>query len=108
MQINRIQNNNINSKGQFIENKALQKLKAGLTSEQADTVQKHIKYIKNINDDKIFVYDTLTVGRKIISKIHIMDKSGHLIKMPLFIDFGENPVNIFEQMSNWYKQIIKK
>jgi hypothetical protein len=37
-----------------------------------------------------------------------MDLNGYLIKLPLFIDFGENPVNIFEQMGNWYKHLIKK
>ena len=108
MQINRVQNNNINFKGQFIENEALRKLKTGLTSAQVDTVEKYIKDIEKINDNKTFVYDSLTIGNKIISKIHIMSIHGYLIKQPLFVEFGENPVNIFEQIANWYKYSIRK
>ena len=107
MQINRIQNNNINFKGKFIENDALLKLKKRLTSEQTDVVEKCIKDVKEINDNKTFVYDNLTIGNKIISKIHIMDIYGNMIKQPLFIEFGQNPVNIFEQIANWYKNLIK-
>lgn len=108
MQINRIQNNNISTKGQFIENEALKKLKARLTFAQAGIVAKYIKDIEKIKDNKTFVYDSLTVGNKIISKIHITDKNGNLIKLPLFIDFGSNPVNVFEQIADWYKHLIKK
>ena len=108
MRISRFQNYNINMKGQFIENDELKKLKKRLTSEQVDVIEKNIKDIEKVNDNKKFVYDSLTVGNKIISKIHIMDLNGYLIKLPLFIDFGENPVNIFEQMGNWYKHLIKK
>ena len=107
MQIIKIQNNSINFKGRFIENNALHKLKTRLTSAQAYTVEKHIKDIENVNDNKTFVYDSLTVGNKTISKIHVMDIHGCLIKLPLFIEFGDNPVNIFEQMANWYKHVIK-
>lgn len=107
MQINRIQNNNINFKGKFIENDALIKLKKRLTSEQTDVVEKCIKDVKEINDNKTFVYDSLTIGNKIISKIHIMDIYGNMIKQPLFIEFGQNPVSIFEQIANWYKNLIK-
>ena len=107
MQINRIQNNNINFKGQIIENDALKNLKTRLTSVQAETVDKYIKDIKKINDNKTFVYDSLTVGKKIISKIHIMDVQGNIIKLPLFIEFGGDPIKIFEQMANWYKHLIK-
>ena len=108
MQINRIQNNNISFKGEFIENYALLKMKAGLSSAQANTVEKYIEDIKKINDNKTFVYDSVTIGNKIISKIHIKDINGHLIKLPLFIDFGGDPVNMFKQMANWYKCLIKK
>ena len=108
MRINRIQNNNnINYRGQFIENEALQNLKTRITSEQAEAVEKYIKDIKKVNDNKIFVYDSLTLGHRIISKIHIMDIYGYMIKQPLFIDFGKDPVNIFEQIANWYKNRIK-
>lgn len=107
MQINRIQNNNINFKGKFIENDALLKLKKRLTSEQTDVVEKCIKDVKEINDNKTFIYDSLTIGNKIISKIHIMDIYGNMIKQPLFIEFGQNPVSIFEQIANWYKNLIK-
>ena len=106
MQINRIQNNNINFKGKFIENDALLKLKKRLTSEQTDVVEKCIKDVKEINDNKTFIYDSLTIGNKIISKIHIMDIYGNMIKQPLFIEFGQNPVSIFEQIANWYKNLI--
>ena len=107
MQINRIQNNNINFKGKFIENDALLKLKKRLTSEQTDVVEKCIKDVKEINDNKTFIYDSLTIGNKIISKIHIMDIYGNMIKQPLFIEFGQNQVSIFEQIANWYKNLIK-
>ena len=107
MQINRIQNNNINFKGKFIENDALLRLKKRLTSEQTDVVEKCIKDVKEINDNKTFIYDSLTIGNKIISKIHIMDIYGNMIKQPLFIEFGQNPVSIFEQIANWYKNLIK-
>ena len=107
MKINRIQSNNTKFKGQIIENDALRKLKAGLTSAQLETVEKYINDIKKINDNKTFVYDSLTVGEKMISKIHIMDKQGHLIKLPLFIEFDKNPIKIFKQMTNWYKSIYK-
>ena len=108
MQINKIQNNNINFKGQIIENKALKQLRNRLTSAQTDAIEKYIKDIRKTNDNKIFVYDSLTVGNKIISKIHIMDIYGRLIKLPLFIDFGENPVNIFEKTANLCKHLAKK
>ncbi len=107
MKINRIQNNNIKFKGQIIENDALKKLKTRLNSAQVDAVEKYINDIKKIKDDKTFVYDSLTVGKRVISKIHITDRQGNLIKLPLFIEFGENPVKVFEQMANWYKHVIK-
>ena len=108
MQINKVQNNNINFKGKFIENNALQTLKTRLTSVQADTVEKYIKDIEKINDNKTFVYDSITLGNKTISKIHIMGINGKIIKLPLFIEFEGNPVNIFEQMANWYKHLFQK
>lgn len=106
MKINRIQSNNTNFKGQIIENDALKNLKTKLTPVQAETVKKYIKYIEKINDNKTFVYDSLTVGGKIISKIHIMDVNGNLRKQPFLIEFGRDPIKIFEQMANWYKHII--
>ena len=107
MQIDKIQNRNTNFKGQFIENEALRKLKTELTSVQADAVKRYLNDIRNTKDNRIFVYDSLTVGNKTISKIHITDIYGRLIKLPLFVEFGENPVKIFEQMANWYKQLNK-
>ena len=107
MQINKIQNNNTNFKGCIIENKALKQLRSSLTSAQAVTVEKCINDIRKINDNKIFVYDSLTVGNKTVSKIHMMDIYGRLIKLPLFIEFGGNPVNIFEKTANLCKNIVK-
>lgn len=105
MKINKIKNNNINYKGQIIENKALNQLKNRLTSEQTGAIEKCINDIRKTNDNKTFVYDSLTVGNKIISKIHIMDIYGRLIKLLLFIEFGENPVNIFDKTVNLCKHL---
>ena len=53
MKINKIKNNNINYKGQIIENKALNQLKNRLTSEQTGAIEKCINDIRKTNDNKI-------------------------------------------------------
>ena len=106
MQINNI-NSNQNFTAKLIDTYALRKFKAGLSEIQADTFEKIIKDIETVNDGKKFIYNPILIGNNKINRIHEVDANGKIINPPKFVDYEGKSLNIFEQMSSWYKNHSK-
>lgn len=111
MQVQKVQNNFSCSqtfKGEIVDTYALRKLKAGLSDVEADCFEKCIKEINKVKDGKFYEYKPSIVGNNKTYKIYKLDKNGNEIDPPMFVDSGERPVKVFEQLSNWYKEYVVK
>jgi len=110
MRIQNIQSgyDNQNFKAKLVDTYAMRKIKAGLTSREADTFEKYVNIIEKVKDDKTYVYDALLAGNNRVYKIHEIDKNGNLINPALFADYGKNPLNPLKQLARRYENYLKR
>ena len=94
--------------GRLVDNYQLRKFKAALKPGEADIFEKYVNDIGKVKDGKVFAYEPVIIGSRKFAKIHLLDKDGNSIKPAMFYEKGDNALNIFKQLSDWYKSSLHR
>ena len=111
MRVNPIQNHccALSYEGSFFKEGAFERLENSLTGSDKDTFESIIKNIENTNDDHRWWFDTQSIrnGRLKLAIIGQFKKDGTPIKPGCFLDEAKNSLELFKNLSTWYKNNVE-
>ena len=110
MQVQRIQYNNINFKGNIVESGALKKFQAGLNNSEKAKFNSYVNIIKNSKDKCNYIFDYVQIGNESkgrrIATISLQNKNKTIQHPPILSDKDTNALKLFKKLAENYTKII--
>ena len=111
MKIFAVQNNDFtpNYKGKFVKQNSFRELEKSLTGPDKDTFEHIVTCIENAKDDNHWWFDIKSIhnGAVRIATMGLLKKDGTPRKPGLFLVEAKDSLDIFKNLSRWYKNNIE-